>query len=336
MAWKLTGGRDHITDLSNAAITGLMLSDASDWDDHVLERLRIPRSALPTIVDSTGMLAVATALQGAPPLCGIAGDQQSSLIGQGGTLRGTAKISFGTGGMLDLVTGPTAPLDGRGGAGTFPIVCWRRGEETMWGIEAIMLSAGTNVQWLRDDLQLINDAPESEAIAAQCETTEGVVYVPAQLGIGTPHWDYGARGVLTGLTRGTGRPHIVRAVLEGVAHRGVDLLEATEADSGLGIGTLRIDGGMSANAVFAQALANFSGRRVEVCAVKDATTLGAALLAGLALGTWSDWSEVAATWKPKSVYEPAASFDRSASREQWTVAADRARHWYPELSAIDF
>jgi glycerol kinase len=182
---------------------------------------------LPTIVDSTGAVGVASALDGAPAIAGIVGDQQASLIGQGCVRPGPAKITFGTGGMLDVVVGPDRPtFDTRGSGGTFPIIAWRRDGETTWGLEAIMLSAGTNVEWLRDDLGLIATAAESDQVAAQCDDTDGVVYVPALLGLGTPFWDYGARGTLLGLTRGAGRPQVVRAVLEGVAQRGADLVDA--------------------------------------------------------------------------------------------------------------
>ena len=195
-----------------------------------------------------------------------------------------------------------------------------------------MLSAGTNVEWLRDDLGIIDTVAESHAIAASCADTDGVVYVPALLGLGTPRWDFGARGALFGLTRGSGRPQIVRAVLEGVAHRGADLVEAVEADAGATIPSLRVDGGMSANPTFVQALADATGRPVEVSPVLEATTLGAAYLAGLAIGTWAGWSDIAGAWRPRSVIEPVGSLDRA----QWARAVDRAAAWIPDLSALDF
>ena len=218
IVWHLTGGSHHVTDVSNAAVTGLLTPDASGWDHDVVERLRIPPASLPRLVDSSGVIGAATALTGSPPVCGIAGDQQASLVGQGCVAPGPAKITFGTGGMLDLVVGRDRPgFPSRGPSGTFPIVAWRRGEELVWGLEAIMLSAGTNVEWLRDDMGLIPSAEASHDVAATCADTEGVVYVPALLGLGTPKWDFGARGTLLGITRGTGRGHVVRAVLEGVA-----------------------------------------------------------------------------------------------------------------------
>ena len=244
-----------------------------------------------------------------------------------------AKITFGTGGMLDLHLGEQRPrFERQGDGGCFPIVAWRRGGTTTWGVEAVMLSAGTNVEWLRDDLGIIGTAAESHDVASRCETADGVVYVPALLGFGTPRWDYGARGTLLGLTRGSERPQIVRAVLEGVAQRGADLVDAAEADTGLTIPSLRVDGGMTDNPTFVQALANASQRPVEVSPVKEATTLGAAFLAGLAVGTWGSWDDIAATWRPRAVVEPNGTLDR----EQWAKACDRAAGWIPELSSLTF
>jgi glycerol kinase len=333
VAWTLSQGEAHITDLSNAAVSGLMHGNGSGWDERVLEVLRIPALALPRVVDSSGEVAQATALEGAPPIAGIAGDQQASLIGQGCVLPGQAKITFGTGGMLDMVLGADRPtFDTRGGAGCFPIVAWRRAGATTWGIEAIMLSAGTNVEWLRDDLGLIATSEESHEVASRCESTEGVVYVPALLGLGTPQWDYGARGALLGITRGTDRSHVVRAVLEGVAQRGADLVEAAEADSGRVLPALRIDGGMAANPTFVQALADATAKPVEVSPELEATTRGAGFLAGLAIGTWASEDDIGATWAPARVIEPEGSFDR----DRWREACRRAGAWYPELSALDF
>jgi glycerol kinase len=333
VAWALTSGARQVTDLSNAAVTGLLVPDGSDWDGKVLDALRLPRAALPEIVDSSAVVGEATALDGAPPLAALVGDQQGSLAGQGCVRPGLAKITFGTGGMLDVCVGSERPAFARqGGHGTFPIVAWRRDGATTWGVEAVMLAAGTNIEWLRDDLGIIDSAEQSHDVAAACETSEGVVYVPAPLGLGTPRWDYGARGTLLGITRGTGRPQLVRAVLEGIAQRGADLVEATEADTGLGLERLRIDGGMSGNPTFVQAVADACGRPVEVSPEREATTLGAGFLAGLAVGTWSGWDELAATWRPRSVVEPRRALDR----DRWREAVDRAAGWEPDLSAISF
>jgi glycerol kinase len=333
VAWTLSGGDLHVTDLSNAGVTGMMRLDGSGWDDTVLDVLRIPRSVLPAIVDSSGVVGSAAALAGRPPIAGLAGDQQASLIGQGCTAPGLAKLTFGTGGMLDLCLGSVRPaFEQRGPHGTFPIVAWQREGRVTWGLEAFMLTAGQAVEWLRDDLGLVADVAESEAVAAACETTGDVWFVPALLGMATPAWDFGARGTLLGLTGGTGRPEVVRAVLEGVAHRGADLLEAGEGDGECSIPSIRVDGGMSANRVFVQALADACQRPVEVSPVLEATTLGAAFLAGMAVGTWADEEEIAAIWSPKEVVEPVSSPDRA----RWREACERARGWVPELSALNF
>lgn len=333
VAWTLSAGALHVTDLSNAGVTGLMRMDGAGWDHEILATLRIPLGVMPQIVDSSAVVGEARALAGAPPVAGIAGDQQASLIGQGCTRAGLAKMTFGTGGMLDLCLGADRPaFEQRGPHGTFPIVGWRRDGRVTWGIEAFMLTAGQAVEWLRDDLGVIADAGESEAVASACQSTGGVWFVPALLGMATPAWDFGARGTLLGLTGGTGRAEVVRAVLEGVAHRGADLLEAAEADGDCRIPTLRVDGGMSANGVFVQALADACQRPVEVSPVLEATTLGAAFLAGMAVDTWADEDEVAATWSPRTIVEPAAATDR----RRWRDACDRARGWIPELSALDF
>jgi glycerol kinase len=329
--WHLTEGSIHVTDRTNAAVTGLLAGDASDWAGPVLDRLRIDRAALPLLADSVGVVAEAIGLPGAPPIAGLVGDQQASLIGQSCVRPGLAKITFGTGGMLDMWTGPERPAFAeRGEHGTFPIVALSVDGRVSWGIEAIMLAAGSNVEWLRDDLGIIATAEESHELAAACDDTEGVVYVPHLLGEGTPGWDLGSRGALLGITRGTDRRHVARAVLEGVAHAAVDLVEAAEADTGLRIERLRVDGGMSANPTLVQSLADASGRPVEVSPVREATTLGAGFAAGLALGAWSSVDELAGLWQPASVVEPRRQLDR----DRWREALARASGWHPELSAI--
>ena len=333
LTWHLSEGAVHATDASNAGVTGLLAEDGSTWHDETLRALRIPLSMLPRVVDSSGVLGNATAIEGAPPITALVGDQQASLVGQGCVHPGMAKITFGTGGMLDLHLGEQRPrFERQGGGGCFPIVAWRRGGTTAWGIEAIMLSAGTNVEWLRDDLGIIDSAADSHTVASLCPTADGVVYVPALLGLGTPRWDYGARGALLGLTRGSERPQIVRAVLEGVAQRAMDLVEAAETDAAGRIPALRVDGGMSDNPTFIQALADATQRPIEVSPVLEATTLGAAFLAGLAVGTWGSWDDIAATWRPRATVEPVGSFDR----DRWRMAVDRAAEWFPELSALSF
>ncbi len=333
VAWVLSNGTAHVTDHSNAAVTGLLLTDASGWSTKACAAMGVPESMLPTLVSTSGVFGEAAALPGSPPLAALVGDQQGSLMGQSCVRPGQAKVTFGTGGMLDMCTDRSAPATGnRTGAGTFPIVTWSQAGQCTWGVEAIMLSAGTNVEWLVSDLGILSTPAESHEVAAQCATTEGVVYVPALMGLGTPHWDYGARGTLLGLTRGSGRAQITRAVLEGVAQRGADLVEAAELETGLQVPTLRIDGGMSENPTFVQALANAAGRPVEVSRQTEATTLGAAYLAGIATGVWNGLDDIAAAWRPRAVVDPNGTLDRSA----WARAVQRSRGWIPELSALDF
>ena len=332
LAWSLSGGELHVTDPSNAAVTGLLGLDGRTWSDHVLDCLGLPAAVLPTVVDSSAVLGPATAIDGHPPIAALIGDQQASLIGQGCVLPGRAKITFGTGGMLDLCTGDAAPRTARRGShGTYPIVAWAHGGTITWGAEAIMLTAGANVDWLREDLGLITTAAESEEVAASVPSTDGVVFVPALLGLGTPRWDYGARGTLLGVTRGTTRAHVVRAVLEGVAHRGADLVAAAEAETGMTIDHVRVDGGMSQNRTFTQALADALGRPVEVSPVVEATAIGAAFLAGLATGVWSDVTDADRVWTPARIDEPKGPLDRAT----WARAVERAAGGIPELSALD-
>ena len=333
ITWVLSNGAAHITDTTNVGVTGLATVDFLNWDTRVLDALNIPHAMMPTIVPSAGLLAEASALPGAPPIVALLGDQQASLAGQACVHTGDAKITFGTGGMLDVNLGDRAPTQSRRNTnGTFPIAAWRVGEQTTWGLESIILAAGTNVQWLRDDLAIIDSADASHAVAQQCSDTGDVWYVPALMGLGTPHWDYGARSALFGITRGTGRPEIVRAVLEGVAHRGADIVDAAILDSDIAIDILRIDGGMSDNPTFVQALANCTQRPVEISPVREATTRGAALFGLLALGHFTTLSDIATTWQPRARVEP----DGVTDRDRWREAVSRAGQWIPALSSIDF
>jgi glycerol kinase len=321
-----------VIDATNAQVTALRSAANDRWDPTRLGTLRIPERVLPAVVDSTGVVGPATALPGAPPIAGILGDQQASLLGQGCVHGGDAKITFGTGGMLDLVLGPERPaFTDRSRAGCFPIVTRRVDGHDTWGVEAAMLAAGTNVEWLRDDLHLLTTAEESDAVAASCADTGVVWYVPALLGLGTPHFDYGARGTLLGLTRGSGRAEVVRAVLEGIAHRGADLVDAAVADTDVAIDALHVDGGMAANTTFVQALADATRCVIEVAPVREATMLGAAFAAGTALGVWSDDDEIAATWRPERRVEPGRPLDRA----RWQEAVARATEWIPELSTLE-
>ncbi len=339
VAWTLTEGAAHVGDGTNMSTTttGMRTADGSAWSSERLAEFSIDEAILPRVVDSAGFVASATALAGSPPITAMIGDQQASLIGQGCVQPGAAKLTLGSGGMLDVVTGAAAPAEiQRNAAGTYALPVWQLAGDLTWGAEAIMLSAGTNIEWLRDDLSIIESSAHSHDVAQLCESTEGVVYVPALLGLGTPEWDYGARGTLLGLTRGTERQHIVRAVLDGIAHRSADLIDAAVADTGVAVETIHVDGGMSANPTMIELLADATGRRIEVSPTTEATTRGAAFLAGLALGRWNDISDVATLWTPSTIARPSAGFTHAEARKRWLDALTRAGTWHPDLSALDF
>ncbi|MFP5321121.1 MAG: FGGY family carbohydrate kinase [Acidimicrobiia bacterium] len=328
LAWVLSSGACHVTDASNALVTGLH-DPGHGWRADLLELLGIPPTALPVVVDSAGVVAEASALPGAPPIASLIGDQQASLLGQGGIAPGDAKLTLGTGGMLDVCLG--ADPGPQPAHGTFPMVAWRLDGVDTWAREAVMLSAGTCVEWLRDGLGIVDSVAESEALAASVPDAGDVVFVPALSGIGTPDWDHGARGLLVGITRGTTRAHVARAVLEGVALRSAELLDAAEADTGLAVEVLRVDGGMSANQVVVQALADATARPVEVSHQREATALGAGFLAGTAVGVWPDLPTAVATRPAGRRVEPTGTLDRA----RFSEASRRARGWIPELSALE-
>jgi len=338
IAWNLSRGTLHVTDATNAALTGMRTLDGNHWDSRVTEALRIPHHVLPRVVDSSGEIGEASALRGSPPICGMIGDQQASLVGQGCTLPGMAKITFGTGGFLDCCVGRERPgFSRRGAGGTFPIAAWQRDGRLTWGVEGIILSAGSCIEWLRDDMGLVSEPADTQALASSVPDSGDVWFVPALFGIGTPDWDFGARGTFIGITRGTGRAQLVRSVLEGIAHRGCDLIEAARRDTGAGIDSIRVDGGMSSNDTFVQMLADLAGLRVEVAPVTECTTLGAAYMAGLQLELWKDESDVASSWRPRAAVEPRLGDDeRTVLRERWVEARKRARETVPELSSVQF
>jgi glycerol kinase len=333
IAWNLSEGSLFATDASNAAVTGLVRSDASGWDLERCARLGIDPGMLPAIVDSSSIIGLASALPGSPAIASLVGDQQASLVGQGCLATGSAKATFGSGGMLDCCVGNERPtFETRGAAGTFPIVARQLGGERTWGVEAILLAAGTCVDWLRTGLGIIDSIEETDALAASVRDSGGVQFVPAFGGLGTPVWDFGARGILVGLDSSTGKAEIVRAVLEGIANAGADLLDSVEADSGLLIEELNVDGGLAANDTFVQLLANATRRPIARSSILDATARGAAFLAGAADGTWATLDETAGLIEPLAVVEPT----RRVDRERWQEARARSLGVVPFLSALEF
>ena len=335
ITWRLTGGRSYVTDFSNAALTGLVGPPHYLWDPAVLEQLRLRPEQLATIVSSVDRHGTADELGGLP-ITALLGDQPASLLGQCIVDRG-AKITFGTGAMLNLVDGIAAPTTMlRYPSGCFPVVVRSQGGQLTWGVEGIVLSAGAALDGLRDGLGLFDHVSEVEALANSVESSEGVWFVPASVGLGTPYWDFGARSAFLGLTQGTTRAHLVRAALEGIAHRGADLVDAAQVETGRAIAEVRVDGGMSANAAFLQSLADALGRPVEVGTEREATTRGIGLLALVGAGAL-DLAEIGQLWHPHLRVEPRIdAARRSEQRATWHWAVEQVRRTIPELSEIDF
>ena len=341
LAWHLTEGAEHVTDASNAAIGGLCrLADGSPvWNLDLAAELGIPPLSLPRIVDSSGILGRASALPGSPPISGLIGDQQASLIGSGCVRPGDVKITFGTAGMLDMNLGEdwypdseTAAIGGTNPGGSYPIAAWKRHGRTNWGLEAMMFGAGSCVDWFCGLSGLLSVPQESHALASSCENSGGTTFVAALDGLGSPSWDFGARGAIFGIHAATQPSHLLRALLEGIAQRGVDLIETAESDSGMPIQTVRVDGGMSTNPTFLQALADSSGRTVIAAPEVECTALGAAFMAGVGVGLWSSVEETAGLRDARSVVRPLRELDRTL----WRRRLEGCREWHPEFSAISF
>lgn len=333
LAWRLSEGDVLVADRTNASVTGLARIDLADWDEDVLERLGLERSLFATLGDSLGEVGRARALPGAPPITALIGDQPASLMGQG-CVREGAKLTLGTGAIANAHGPGAAPASAQlRPSGCYPTALLSVGGVVTWGLEGIVLSAGSCVDWMVE-LGLVGSPAEADA-RATLATSDGVSFVPALAGLGTPWWDFGARGAFVGLTRGTSRDQLVRAVLEGVAQRGADLVEAF-ADEGVVPAQLRVDGGVSASATVVGALADLTGLPVGVSAEREATARGAGLLAlvGAGLIALEDLEDAGA---PARVVEPRASDDeRLERRERWRGALEVAKGSIPELSAIAF
>jgi glycerol kinase len=336
LAWNLSDGALHVTDRSNAGVNGLVALGVDAWDLHALSVLGLDPVMMPSIVDTMGSFGRATALQGTPLITALVGDQSASLFGQSCVTRG-AKITFGTGAMIDMVRGAKGPERmTRFASGCFPVVLRSHNHEVVWGIEGIVLSAGACIEWLRDDLGIIDDAAVTETLAASVTSSDGVTFVPALSGLGTPQWDFGARGGFFGITRGSSKAHMVRAVLEGIAHRGADPVDAAQRETGQVLEEIRVDGGMSANGFLMQCLADFTGLRVAVSNEREATTRGAGLMALVGHGALSV-EDVENLWSPARVVMP--SFDalrRQQTRDEWATVVARVEKTIPELSAVEF
>ncbi len=325
LVWNLTGGKVHVTDASNASRTMLFNIVTGEWDDELLKIFGVPRSMLPEVRSSSEVYGH-TSLLGTPiPIAGIAGDQQAALFGQVCTKPGMVKNTYGTGCFMLMNTG-TKPIASKNNLLT--TVAWRIGNRTEYALEGSIFIAGAVVQWLRDGLEIIRSSADVEALAASVPDTDGVYLVPAFAGLGAPHWDQYARGTIVGLTRGTTKAHLARAALEGIALQVMDVLKAMEADAGIKLKELRVDGGASANDLLMQLQADLLNVPVVRPKVAETTALGAAYLAGLAVGYWKSQADIARQWQVDarftSTMKPVV---RKRIATGWLRALSRAKAW---------
>ena len=334
LVWKLTGGRIHVTDPSNASRTLLFNLNTMQWDDELLSILDIPRDILPAVVPSSGMIGETDpVLFGrAIPIAAMIGDQQGAAFGQACLEKGMAKNTYGTGCFLLANTGSEVVQSQNKLITTVgwsnPSAAVISPAQTTYCLEASIFMGGATIQWLRDGLQIITAAPEVEQLASEVPDTGDVYLVPAFTGLGAPHWDAHARGTLIGMTRGSGRAHIARAALEAIALQVVDVLSAIEKDAGMRLTMLRADGGAAANNLLMQMQADLLGIPVARPKVTETTALGAAYLAGLATGLWSDVNEIEKRWQLDRCFEPTwKDEDRLRKIDRWHQAVERAKAW---------
>lgn len=325
LVWNLTGGRKHVTDITNASRTLLYNIRDCRWEPRILQRLNIPAAILPEVVPSSAIIGETgpQIFQGqAIPIAGIAGDQQAALFGQACTRKGLAKNTYGTGSFVLFHTGTEPVLSHQRMLTT---VAWQLGQQPVeYALEGAIFVTGAAIQWLRDGIGILSEAAESETLARSIEDNDGVYFVPALTGMGAPHWNPDARGLITGLTRGTTRAHIARAALEGIAYQTADVIEAMCKEAGIALTELRADGGASCNSFLMQFQADLLGVPVDVPVIHETTALGAALLAGLATGIWPDRDSLADRWKLARRYEPGMPADqRQKLRTGWNRALQR-------------
>jgi len=328
LVWNLTGGVVHITDYSNASRTMLFNIHTLQWDKELLAQLDIPEAVLPKAVPSSQVYGETTAgLLGDArvPVAGIAGDQQAALFGQACYQAGMAKNTYGTGSFILLNTG-SKPV--RSEKGLVTTVAWGLEGKVTYAMEGSIFITGAAVQWLRDGLRLIKTAAESEPLARSVPDNGGVYFVPAFVGLGAPYWDMYARGTIVGLTRGATSGHLARATLEAIAYQVRDVADAMGAEAGLKVPLLRVDGGGTANSLLMQFQADILGIPIQLAAIAETTSLGAAYLAGLAVGLWRDTAQLARMWRAAETYEPKMSVDqREGLYAGWKRAVERARGW---------
>lgn len=325
LIWKLTGGLVHATDYTNASRTMLFNIHILQWDEEILKILNIPKCMLPEPRPSSGIFGMAQ-INGYPvPIAGAAGDQQAALFGQTCFSKGEAKNTYGTGCFLLMNTGDKPVLSR---SGMLTTLAASAGGEVQYALEGSVFTAGSVVQWLRDEMRFITDASDSDYYAAKVKDSGGVYMVPAFNGLGAPHWDMFARGMLIGITRGTKRSHIIRACMEAIAYQSKDLLDAIQADVGAEFSELRVDGGASANEFLMQFQADIIGKPVCRPVVRETTALGAAYLAGLAVQFWNSLEELKALGKIDKVYQPQMDEKtRAKLLRGWHRAVERAKNW---------
>ena len=327
LIWNLTGGKRHVTDVSNASRTMIFDIHKGDWDAELLEMLQIPAAVLPEVCSSSEVYGeTAPEILGrAVPVAGIAGDQQAALFGQMCLEPGMVKNTYGTGCFILMNTGTQAASSRNQ---LLTTVAWRIGSQTVYALEGSVFIAGAVVQWLRDGLKIIRDSGDVEELAASVPDNGGVYLVPAFTGLGAPHWDPYARGTIIGLTRDSSAAHIARAALESIAYQVADAVAAMQDDAGFSLTELRVDGGASVNDLLMQFQADVLGVPVVRSQMAEATALGAAYLAGLAVGYWEDLPAIASQWKAQRVFEPQIpESERQDLREQWTRAVERSKGW---------
>lgn len=330
LIWRLTAGKRHVIDVSNASRTLLFNLHTLDWDDELLKLMGVPRAMLPQVVSSSEVVGECDPkwLGGAIPIAGDAGDQQAATFGQACFEPGNAKNTYGTGCFLLMNTGEQ-PAESQNGLLT--TVGWRINGRTTYCLEGSVFIAGAAVQWLRDGLGLIRQASETADLATSVADNGGVYFVPAFVGLGAPYWDANARGAIVGLTRGTTKAHLARAALEAMAYQTADVLDAMRQDSGVAVQSLRVDGGATANDWLMQFQSDVLGVSVRRPVVQETTALGAAYLAGLATGAWSDLSDVSKNWQLQREFVPVCpDAQRAALLRQWRRAVERSRDWAVE------
>ncbi|MEQ9229345.1 MAG: glycerol kinase GlpK, partial [Cyclobacteriaceae bacterium] len=322
LVWNLTGGKVHVTDMSNASRTMLFNIHEKKWDEEILELMNIPHSLLPEVKSCSEVYGHTEEFGSSIPIGGMAGDQQAALFGQMCIEKGMVKNTYGTGCFILTITG-NEPVKSKNNLLT--TVAWQLGDEVTYALEGGVFIGGAVVQWIRDGLEFIESAGEIEALAQSVEDNGGVYLVPAFVGLGAPHWDQYARGAMLGLTRGTNRGHIARATLESICYQSKEVIDAMASDSGLEIKELRVDGGASANNFLMQVQSDIMNIQVVRPQVLETTALGAAYFAGLAVGFWKDLEELKTQWAVDRKFN--AEKNMEAELKVWKKAVERSKNW---------